>query len=71
MARHVQLHRKRGLERIKNMVREVQGLGMEVCVTLGVLDSKVAGELEGAGSTAYNSNLDTNEICEGLDYVSR
>ena len=45
--------RTRGLERIKDMVREVRGLGMEVCVTLGMLDSKVAEELEAAGSTAY------------------
>ncbi|PUU82584.1 hypothetical protein B9Z19DRAFT_1074440, partial [Tuber borchii] len=52
--------RTRGLERIKDMVREVRGLGMEVCVTLGILDSKAAEELKGAGLTAYNQNLDTS-----------
>ncbi|PWW77927.1 biotin synthase, partial [Tuber magnatum] len=52
--------RTRGLERIKDMVREVRGLGMEVCVTLGMLGSKAAEELKGAGLTAYNHNLDTS-----------
>ena len=33
---------------------------MEVCVTLGMLDSKAAEELKRAGLTAYNHNLDTS-----------
>jgi len=49
-----------GLERIKDMVREVRGLGMEVWVTLGMLDSKAAEELKHAGLTAYNHNLATS-----------
>lgn len=37
----------RGLERIKYIVREVRGLGMEVCVTLRISDYKGAWELMG------------------------
>lgn len=35
-------------------------MGMEVCVTLGMIDSAQAKELKEAGLTAYNHNLDTS-----------
>ncbi|OCH96644.1 biotin synthase [Obba rivulosa] len=52
--------RKRGFERILHMVREVRGMGMEVCTTLGMLSSEQARQLKEAGLTAYNHNLDTS-----------
>lgn len=41
------------------MVEGVRGLGMEACVTLGMLTEAQAGRLKQAGLTAYNHNLDT------------
>ena len=35
-------------------------MGMEVCVTLGMIDGAQARELKDAGLTAYNHNLDTS-----------
>ncbi|OCB85228.1 biotin synthase [Sanghuangporus baumii] len=52
--------RKRGFERILHMVREVRGMGMEVCTTLGMLSAEQARQLKEAGLTAYNHNLDTS-----------
>ncbi|KIY51379.1 biotin synthase [Fistulina hepatica ATCC 64428] len=52
--------RKRGFERILQMVREVRGMGMEVCTTLGMLSLDQARQLKEAGLTAYNHNLDTS-----------
>jgi biotin synthase len=48
---------------VLDMVRGVRGLGMEACVTLGMIDRAQAGRLVEAGLTAYNHNLDT-----GPDY---
>jgi biotin synthase len=42
------------------MVRGVRALGMEACVTLGMLDERQAARLKEAGLTAYNHNLDTS-----------
>ena len=41
-------------------VRAVSKLGMEVCVTLGMLTPEAARQLRAAGVTAYNHNLDTS-----------
>ena len=41
------------------MVRGVRGLGMEACVTAGMLNEQQAERLADAGLTAYNHNLDT------------
>jgi len=41
------------------MVRGVRGMGMEACVTLGMLSPSQAQRLAEAGLTAYNHNLDT------------
>jgi biotin synthase len=46
-----------------DMVRGVRALGMEACVTLGMLEPHQAARLAEAGLTAYNHNLDT-----GPDY---
>ena len=42
------------------MVRGVRALGMEACVTLGMLTDDQARRLKEAGLTAYNHNLDTS-----------
>jgi biotin synthase len=47
-------------ESVLEMVRVVRGLGMEACVTLGMLDDEQARRLAEAGLTAYNHNLDTS-----------
>jgi biotin synthase len=47
-------------ERVLDMVREVRALGMEACVTLGMLTADQARRLKDAGLTAYNHNLDTS-----------
>ena len=44
---------------VLRMVAGVRALGMEACVTLGMLNEAQAGRLAGAGLTAYNHNLDT------------
>ena len=42
------------------MVKGVRDLGMEACVTAGMLTEKQASKLAEAGLTAYNHNLDTS-----------
>jgi biotin synthase len=63
-------------DRVLEMVRGVRGLGMEACVTLGMLTSDQARRLKEAGLTAYNHNLDTSpefygEIITTRDYQDR
>ena len=48
-------------ERVIQMVEAVSGMGMEACVTMGMLRSDQAQRLAKAGLTAYNHNLDTSE----------
>jgi biotin synthase len=50
---------------VLDMVKGVRALGMEACVTLGMLNESQAQRLKQAGLTAYNHNLDT-----GPDYYS-
>ncbi|BCR88898.1 biotin synthase [Aspergillus chevalieri] len=52
--------RKTSLKNVKAMVSGIREMGMEVCVTLGMIDDKQAKELKDAGLTAYNHNLDTS-----------
>jgi biotin synthase len=47
-------------DRVLEMVREVNGLGLEVCVTLGMLTADQAARLDEAGLYAYNHNVDTS-----------
>lgn len=46
---------------VLEMVRQVKALGMETCMTLGMLDSRQAEQLAEAGLDYYNHNLDTSE----------
>ncbi|MDG6094396.1 biotin synthase BioB [Acetobacter sp. AN02] len=48
------------LETVCSMIEGVKSLGMETCVTLGMLDSRQAGRLREAGLDYYNHNLDTS-----------
>ena len=45
---------------VLDMVRGVRALGMEACVTLGMLTEDQATRLKQAGLTDYNHNLDTS-----------
>ncbi len=47
-------------ERVLKMVRGVKDMGMEACVTLGMLSVEQADKLKEAGLDAYNHNLDTS-----------
>jgi len=49
----------RDIERVSEMVREVKALGLETCMTLGMLDAEQAQTLESAGLDYYNHNLDS------------
>lgn len=48
-------------DRVVEMVRAVHAEGVEVCVTLGMLDADQVQRLADAGLYAYNHNLDTSE----------
>ena len=66
----------REFEQVLDMVRGVKGMGMEACVTLGMLNREQAERLADAGLTAYNHNLDTspefyNEIITTRTYEDR
>lgn len=52
--------RKSGLSKIGEMVKGVNDLGMESCVTLGMINEEQAQYLKDAGLTAYNHNIDTS-----------
>ncbi len=46
---------------VLDMVREVKSLGMETCVTMGMLDDAQTSRLKAAGLDYYNHNLDSSE----------
>jgi len=48
------------LEPVIKMVKEVKSLGMETCLTLGMLTESQANQLKDAGLDYYNHNLDTS-----------
>lgn len=48
-------------DRVLEMVSAINGMGMEVCCTLGMLTDVQAQKLADAGLYAYNHNLDTSE----------
>jgi biotin synthase len=53
--------RDRDLPRIAGIVADVRGLGLETCMTLGMLTPAQAMELKAAGLDYYNHNIDTSE----------
>lgn len=50
----------RNLDRVVEMIEAVQELGMQTCVTLGMLTGPQAQRLREAGLDYYNHNLDTS-----------
>jgi biotin synthase len=57
-------------DNVLEMVRGVRALGMEACVTLGMLNDDQAKRLKQAGLTAYNHNLDTSRSIQ-VDHLTR
>jgi len=51
---------QRDMPAVAAMVREVKALGLETCMTLGMLDDSQAQQLADAGLDYYNHNLDTS-----------
>jgi biotin synthase len=51
--------KERDMERVTEMVREVRSLGLETCMTLGMLEAEQAQALKDAGLDYYNHNLDS------------
>jgi len=63
-------------ERLLEMVRTVRGLGLEACLTAGMLEPVQAARLKEAGLSAYNHNLDTGaghygEVVSTRTYAER
>lgn len=52
---------KKDFPRVLEMVRVVKDLGLETCLTLGMLDDDQVKQLKEAGLDYYNHNLDTSE----------
>src|SRR3569832_1019000 len=52
--------KKKDIEAVAAMIREVRALGMETCATLGMLTPEQAHELKDAGLDYYNHNVDTS-----------
>jgi biotin synthase len=51
----------RDLPKLEAMISGVKALGLETCMTLGMLEQTQADRLAGAGLDYYNHNLDTSE----------
>ena len=51
----------RDLDKVIDMIQGVRALGMETCVTLGMLSGPQADRLKEAGLDYYNHNIDTSE----------
>jgi biotin synthase len=51
----------RDIDAVVAMVEGVKALGMETCMTLGMLERGQAARLKGAGLDYYNHNIDTSE----------
>jgi biotin synthase len=58
-------------ERVLGMVRAVRALGMEACITLGMLTDEQTERLAAAGLTVYNHNVDTSREFYGNIITTR
>ena len=68
--------REKDLTVVLEMVRQVKALGLETCMTLGMVDDTQASRLAEAGLDYYNHNLDTSpeyygEIITTRSYAER
>ena len=59
------------LERVSEMVGAVKALGLETCVTLGMLNASQAQRLKASGLDYYNHNLDTSPEFYGTVITTR
>ncbi|MGE0666429.1 MAG: biotin synthase BioB [Sphingomonadales bacterium] len=59
------------LDKVIDMVRGVRAMGLETCVTLGMLKAEQARRLKGAGLDYYNHNIDTSEEFYGEIITTR
>ncbi|MCK4708274.1 MAG: radical SAM protein, partial [Gammaproteobacteria bacterium] len=50
----------KNLDKVIEMIRAVKALGMETCVTLGMLTAEQTQRMKEAGLDYYNHNLDTS-----------
>jgi biotin synthase len=63
--------KERHIGPLVQMVREVKALGLETCMTLGMLEPAQAQELKDAGLDYYNHNLDTDPEFYGTVITTR
>ena len=49
------------MPKLMEMVKQVKGMGLETCMTLGMLTPEQASDFSDAGLDYYNHNLDTSE----------
>lgn len=56
-----EVRENKDFDKVLEMVKGVNSMGMEVCCTLGMLSGDQADKLKDAGLYAYNHNLDTSE----------
>jgi biotin synthase len=71
-----EVRNNRDFDKVLDMVKGVNDLGLEVCCTLGMLTHEQAEKLKDAGLYAYNHNLDTggeyyNEVITTRQYADR
>nr|WP_269077554.1 biotin synthase BioB [Providencia sneebia] len=62
---------ERDMPYLEMMVKEVKSLGMETCMTLGMIDNTQAQRLAEAGLDYYNHNLDTSPEFYGSIITTR
>ena len=63
--------RQKDLPHVLEMVRQVKALGLETCMTLGMLTREEARQLADAGLDYYNHNLDTSPEYYGQVITTR
>ncbi|MDP6968794.1 MAG: biotin synthase BioB [Gammaproteobacteria bacterium] len=63
--------RAKDMPYVLEMVREVKAMGLETCMTLGMLDGNQAQQLADAGLDYYNHNLDTSPEYYGSIITTR
>lgn len=61
----------RDMNKLANMVSEVKSLGLETCMTLGMLTDEQAHTLKDAGLDYYNHNIDTSKEYYGEIITTR
>lgn len=63
--------RENDLDKVCEMVSEVKKLGLETCVTLGLLKDDQAAKLKASGLDFYNHNIDTSSEFYGKIITTR